>query len=412
MELEEIFTPSAPLENKNLFFGRTEEFELINDILKEPGGIPVIVGSRGVGKTSLGKVFLDDIKRQSFVTCSKETTFDELSRRILWNLGIDVYIRESSKEKEGNVTATGGINPLWKFAKLEATATFKGKTITHRLELGSKIITKDLLFQVLVSFKDKFYIHIDEFDRLYYASSEVKSQIGDLIKDLADHSNEHSCKIIISGIGSGAKDLFKGHRSINRQLREIYLRPLVKSDIKEFLLKGARLAKYNFTDDVLETIIFESDGFPYAVHLVALESCRAARKKGEKIVNLHHLEIGRDRAIKYAYRDYLDKFKSRIESLSICESKLIQYINRIRTMYIERENLRINLTKKDMSQAEFDNSWDALQNRCSIIYEHPSKKNKFLFTDPLLRPFLKMQFGYPKRKKCQKIDNNHPTLGF
>ncbi len=367
---------------------------------KEP--VPTIVGSRGVGKTSIVHSFLSNMKKHAFVTCSSTTTFDDLARRILRELGIDVFIRERTSEVEGEISVETGFTPLWKFVKLEGATKVRGKKITHRIELGSRKITKDTLFEILCSFGSPYYILLDEFDRLSGVSYKIREEIGDLLKDLSDNNSSHECKVIVCGVASSAKELFKGHPSILRQIREIFISPLKKKDILNFLEERAKLIKYTFDRDVIDTICLETDGFPYAVHLVGLESCRACRKResNDRYVTYADLEQGRFNSIKYAYHDYLEKYKDKIDTFNISETKLIEYINFYRYKLINKDDIKAQIETNDLlKDSQFDISWDGIVNRCNILYEHPSRKNRYIFTDPLLRPFLRMQFGYPPKKR-------------
>lgn len=415
-QLEDVFTPSVPLSKPELFVGREESLSKLEDIIKETGSVPTIVGDRGVGKTSLVQHFLT-ATRASVVTCSSNSTFDDLARRVLRGLGIDVYIKEISTEVDGEGRVRGGFFPFWNFVKLESEASIRGKKITHRLNLGSQTITKDILFDVLCSFQTDFSIVIDEFDRLGLKNRDTLVALGDLIKDLADNHKEHRARLVVCGVASNAKELFRGHPSIPRQIREVYLRPLTKKDLEKFLQTAMSLVDFEFDRTVIESIVFESDGFPYAVHLIALESCRAARRRGSRYVTMQDFEEGQETAISYAFRDYLDKFKESIETLSLTELEVIRYINLIKYRQLSKADLE-SLVHKDLKDnktsltlQDFQASWERLVNHSRFIYSHPARNDRYLFTDPLLRPFLRLQFGYPThRRPAKKSDRGQLTL--
>jgi AAA+ ATPase superfamily predicted ATPase len=403
-DIEEVFTPSVPIEDPLLLFGRQDEMAQLDDVLKDRGAVPVIVGPRGVGKTSLAHVYLRE-KRRAIITCSRTSTFDDLARRLLWDLGIDVYVRERSRETEGEASGAAEISPLWRFVKLQAAAKVRGKTITHRVELGARQIVKDALVEMLCSFTDRFFVVFDEFDRL--SSRTVREQVGDLLKDLADNEASHKCKVVVSGVGGSAKDLFHGHPSIPRQLREMLIKPLGRATIRAFLEKAADLLELEFAPDVLDTIVRETDGFPYAIHIVGAESCRAARRRQSRYVTMQDLEAGRQRAISYAYHDYLERYREKIDTLSLSDIRILKHMNLSRARTISLSDLRAQMRAEDALEAgEFETSWDRITRGCGLIYEHPSHPGQFLFTDPLLRPFLRLQFGYPYRKK--PVAPDHP----
>src|SRR5579871_3795799 len=51
-----IFTPGAPINEKDLFAGRSEQVEKIIDAVSQRGCHAILYGERGVGKTSLSNM--------------------------------------------------------------------------------------------------------------------------------------------------------------------------------------------------------------------------------------------------------------------------------------------------------------------------------------------------------------------
>src|SRR3990172_405528 len=56
IKVGEVFTPSAPVDVKQLFAGRKEQLIQIADVINKKGQHAIIFGERGVGKTSLANV--------------------------------------------------------------------------------------------------------------------------------------------------------------------------------------------------------------------------------------------------------------------------------------------------------------------------------------------------------------------
>ncbi len=56
-EATEVFSPSAPVDESDLFAGRVPQLRKMIDGVFERGKHAVLFGERGVGKTSLAKVF-------------------------------------------------------------------------------------------------------------------------------------------------------------------------------------------------------------------------------------------------------------------------------------------------------------------------------------------------------------------
>ena len=56
-EASQLFTPSSPLTENDLFAGRLEQIEKMLDATGERGKHVILFGERGVGKTSLARLF-------------------------------------------------------------------------------------------------------------------------------------------------------------------------------------------------------------------------------------------------------------------------------------------------------------------------------------------------------------------
>jgi len=56
-EAQQLFSPAAPIDEQDLFAGRTEQVMKMLEAVNERGKHAVLFGERGVGKTSLAKVF-------------------------------------------------------------------------------------------------------------------------------------------------------------------------------------------------------------------------------------------------------------------------------------------------------------------------------------------------------------------
>ena len=52
----EAFRPSAPIDRRSLFSGRTDQIAELFSVVAQPGAHAVVYGERGVGKTSLAAV--------------------------------------------------------------------------------------------------------------------------------------------------------------------------------------------------------------------------------------------------------------------------------------------------------------------------------------------------------------------
>lgn len=83
-EINQVFTPGAPVQTKDLFSGRQQQLNRTLEAVTSPGRHPVIFGQRGVGKTSLANVLNDVLQSLQSVkiSCDGGDTFSTIWTRI------------------------------------------------------------------------------------------------------------------------------------------------------------------------------------------------------------------------------------------------------------------------------------------------------------------------------------------
>ena len=127
--IDDVYTPRGPIDRPELLVGRDRELLLLEDVFNQKGATAVVIGARGVGKTSLALQSLRNSQRLAYIVCSSKSNFDSLARRLLKDLGIEVYNVEESKEIGADVR--GG----WRFIT-EIRSTVKGKKKVTKVALG------------------------------------------------------------------------------------------------------------------------------------------------------------------------------------------------------------------------------------------------------------------------------------
>ena len=77
------FSPSAPIDSKDLFAGRTRQIERLLGAIFQRGQHAIIFGERGVGKTSLANLLYDLLilagkpsYQRARINCSEQMNFD------------------------------------------------------------------------------------------------------------------------------------------------------------------------------------------------------------------------------------------------------------------------------------------------------------------------------------------------
>jgi energy-coupling factor transporter ATP-binding protein EcfA2 len=55
-EVANVFTPAAPIQTREFFYGRITQLEAISETIDEAGRHAIVYGERGVGKTSMSNI--------------------------------------------------------------------------------------------------------------------------------------------------------------------------------------------------------------------------------------------------------------------------------------------------------------------------------------------------------------------
>jgi hypothetical protein len=236
------------------------------------------------------------------------------------------------------------------------------------------------------------------------------SDLSVLIKDLADHAHDHHCSVAVSGIGKSASDILKGHLSAHRQIEEIFLSPLSNDDIFQFLNCAADAVGFAFEEEVARQIAEDAMGFPYYAHLLGA-ACYVKGECAENehvVITLAHYEAAKESVAKRVFRKSLQEHSAKINVLDADAILLLQYIN-----LLKRRHLRLSevasLIHVDnvMSEKQVRALFDRLLDDGAIIHRHRSLPDRVQFTEPLLRPFLRLVLGSPRNRKTVIEDDAH-----
>jgi hypothetical protein len=101
-EASQIFSPSAPVDEADLFAGRQTQLRKLIETVLEKGKHAILYGERGVGKTSLAKVFrllFPAIVKKVILLreqADRDDTFTSIWRKVFKD--IEVQIRENGIE--------------------------------------------------------------------------------------------------------------------------------------------------------------------------------------------------------------------------------------------------------------------------------------------------------------------------
>ena len=404
---EEIFTPSAPMEDRNLFFGREQELVDFSRGIRRKGLHPIVIGNRGVGKTSLVKMALREYESTHKiirVTCNAKMSFHEFTASVLEQMGIDRNDIERTYELAKSVHGKAGLFGT------EIGATGDERTIIKKS--GEARVKYDPwgLYNILSSSKEDLIIVLDEYDRINSNNKYSKhfhENIADLMKTLADNAEFCTAKLVIVGISQSAQKLLGEHESIERSAREIYIRPLRREDINDFLTTTENDLHFEFNTVVKENIIISSNGYPYYVHLVSLQAIDSMldRNKESRSVTINDYETGIEKAVEEAFRSVLRKYQKAIQNLNSREKLFIEKF----CYYPLNMDIKVNIFREHMAQRglmqadEFDSIITKLSLDKKLFY---TSRNigTLRFIEPLMGAFLRSKIYKIPAKKNTVID--------
>lgn len=246
-----VFTPNAPINEKELFSGRLEQVSTITDVVYQRGQHAILYGERGVGKTSLVNVLATFLGLPTIlvprVNCDSMDDYASVWRKVFDEISI--------------TRSRPGIG-------------FTTETMTL-IERGSSLleepVTPATVRRGLLHFGGTTcVIIIDEFDRL---PEPVRRAFADTIKLLSDYSVEAT--VILVGVADSVDELFAEHQSIERALIQIQMPRMSRVEILEILNKGFDALGMSIAEPALKQISKLSQGLPHYAHLLALNAVRS-----------------------------------------------------------------------------------------------------------------------------------------
>lgn len=389
--LNEVFTPATPVQRRELFVGRAKLLKELSRSLVARGENPVVVGPRGVGKTSLVLQALSGVPHVR-IDCSERMEFDAISRSILRELGVDITVT-ANVETESE-THKAGIKVGLDFGR-DGTRQWQ----TTRRGVSESGFTPWDLFCELREIAAGQTIVLDEFDRLDVDAAETRAGFASLLKTISNH--DVNVKFMFVGVATSIRKLLGAHASAFRSVIEVKVPPLPAEDVEEFLRTAEDLSGIRFEDKVRSALATDSEGFPYYAHQVALRSAYAAEDRGaeHQQITWNDMEEGIVQATNAAFNHLLAEYRGAVARLTTPERLLLRILletgpgssttlGRLRNKAVEARAL---------SPQNFLAAWEGLSRNRRLVFvqKHATAKEtdqaRVYFVEPLLAPFLRQR---------------------
>jgi hypothetical protein len=161
--------------------------------------------------------------------------------------------------------------------------------------LGTDPFSPNQLLAFFAKVGGEHIVIVDEFDELIQTSesNDITKRLMEFAKLAADdRDGKFRVRFIFAGLTHKSAELLKRHDSINRYIDGIALKRINRAECSRFFENGERLSGFTFHPVVRDTIINDSNGYPYFLQEVANHCCRAADEEGRREINLPHYKKG------------------------------------------------------------------------------------------------------------------------
>ena len=279
--IHEAFSPSAPINSKDLFAGRTRQIDRALGAVFQRGQHAIIFGERGVGKTSLSNLLYDLLVLSG--------SFKTQRARI-------------------NCSESMPFSSIWTSIFSQLRTTVDGEEVYLGQSVQSDISSENIR-ELFDSMDDPSIVVIDEFDRI--SDEQTQIYMADTIKTLSD--NSCTTTLILVGVADSIDQLIAEHRSIDRALVQILMQRMSKAELVEIIDKGlAHCEAIHFDNDVKMRVADLSQGLPSYTHLLAKEAALIALSRDSKQVSMENLKAAIKEAADFQLETNLNEYRTAV----------------------------------------------------------------------------------------------------
>lgn len=374
-----VFSPAAPINEQELFAGRIEHLRKIVDVVNQRGQHAIIFGERGVGKTSLANIIVDQFQSDQFLAlkanCDSSDNFESIWRKVFSQIKI-------AKKDFSMVFGKQPQTELFDFAEYHET------------------LNPDKVRQILTILTDKnlLLIVIDEFDRINEQST--KTMFADTIKTISDQSTDATLTLV--GVADSVEELINEHQSVERALVQMRMPRMSQQELNEIFDKGLPKLGMTIDDNAKRHVTHLSQGLPHYTHLMGLHAARQALDDKSKNITLSHVRKAIEKSIAEAQQTIQSAYHKATMSahkdsifkqvLLACALAKIDELGYFAAADI-REPLTNIMNKRYDIPSFSRHLYDFCEEARGPILQKTGKQRRFRFrfVNPLMQPYVTMQ---------------------
>jgi len=129
------------------------------------------------------------------------------------------------------------------------------------------------------------------FDNFRNVDQRERAMFAQALEVLSDRASETGdVEMVVIGIADDADTLVGGSGSVRRRTTEIGVPRMPDDEIANIFISGFRLLGLEVEENALRNLVFYCDGFPYFAHLLGLAVARDAARSGDGFVSQPVLE--------------------------------------------------------------------------------------------------------------------------
>ncbi len=286
--LTEAFRPSAPVDRRGLFAGRTAQIGELFSVVGQPGQHAVVYGERGVGKTSLAAVVGELLRGSGVgtmrVICDSSDDFATIWRKALG----EIALRHTSS----------GIG----FAPVETQEAEPASALLGAGRVTPHEVTRAL---AVLAQERPLAIFVDEFDRVVEPTD--RALFAETIKMLSDRVVPAT--IVLVGVADDINELLREHRSVERALVQIRMPRMSRTELAQIATTGMERAQMTIQKGAVESATGLSQGLPHYTHLLSQLAGQAALTARRAEVRTDDMDAAVERAIERAGQSISEAYR-------------------------------------------------------------------------------------------------------